>query len=179
MVALSSTMPCFNRNTKSFFKPLLLLLTIPIKVDFIDAYGLGKWGEAHGVKYNNYSNKVEVFEWITDTYAKAFKRVPLVINYHRLVGDTHQLGEPHPDSKRLLERAIAKGYTIRHDAFWHDWLLRTVGKRFCPCLPLSLCPSLWREDGLPERTTVTGLILVASIARAFGRCALGRVRRKP
>jgi hypothetical protein len=25
------TMPCFNRNTKSFFKPLLLLLTIPIK----------------------------------------------------------------------------------------------------------------------------------------------------
>ena len=89
----------------------------PDKVDFIDAYGLGKWGEAHGVKYNNYSNKVEVFEWITDTYAKAFKRVPLVINYHRLVGDTISWAEPHPDSKRLLERAIAKGYTIRHDAF--------------------------------------------------------------
>lgn len=74
-------------------------------------------GEAHGVKYNDYSKKEEVFEWITDAYAKAFKRVPLVINYHRLVGDTISWAEPHPDSKRLLERAIAKGYTIRHDAF--------------------------------------------------------------
>ncbi|GLL52527.1 hypothetical protein KUBF_01890 [Bacteroides finegoldii] len=43
-------------------------------------------GEAHGVKYNDYSKKEEVFEWITDVYTKAFKRVPLVINYHRLVG---------------------------------------------------------------------------------------------
>lgn len=74
-------------------------------------------GEAHGVKYNDYSKKEEVFEWITDVYTKAFKRVPLVINYHRLVGDTISWAKPHPDSKRLLERAIAKGYIIRHDAF--------------------------------------------------------------
>lgn len=65
-------------------------------------------GEAHGVKYNDYSKKEEVFEWITDVYTKAFKRVPLVINYHRLVGDTISWAKPHPDSKRLLERAIAK-----------------------------------------------------------------------
>ncbi len=36
---------------------------------------------------------------------------------YRLVGDTISWAKPHPDSKRLLERAIAKGYIIRHDAF--------------------------------------------------------------
>ena len=97
----------FQQKYEKFLQAFAVAFDDPDKVDFIDAYGLGKWGEAHGVKYNNYSNKVEVFEWITDTYAKAFKRVPLVINYHRLVGDTISWAEPHPDSKRLLERAIA------------------------------------------------------------------------
>lgn len=86
-------------------------------VDFIDAYGLGKWGEAHGVKYADYANKEKVFDWITDAYTRYFKNVPLVINYHRLVGDTISWDVPHADSERLLKKAIAKGYILRHDAF--------------------------------------------------------------
>ena len=107
----------FQQKYEKFLQAFAVAFDDPDKVDFIDAYGLGKWGEAHGVKYNDYSKKEEVFEWITDVYTKAFKRVPLVINYHRLVGDTISWAKPHPDSKRLLERAIAKGYIIRHDAF--------------------------------------------------------------
>ena len=40
-----------------------------------------------------------------------------MINYHRLVADTISWDSPHPDSRRLLENAIHKGYSIRHDAF--------------------------------------------------------------
>lgn len=94
----------FQQKYEKFLQAFAVAFDDPDKVDFIDAYGLGKWGEAHGVKYNDYSKKEEVFEWITDVYTKAFKRVPLVINYHRLVGDTISWAKPHPDSKRLLER---------------------------------------------------------------------------
>lgn len=107
----------FQCKYAKFLQAFAAAFDDPDKVDFVDAYGLGKWGEAHGVKYGDYRKKEAVFEWITDAYAEAFKRVPLVINYHRLVGDTISWAAPHPDSDRLLKRAIAKGYTIRHDAF--------------------------------------------------------------
>ena len=29
-------------------------------------------------------------EWITALYARHFTKVPLVINYHRMLGDTYQ-----------------------------------------------------------------------------------------
>ena len=89
----------------------------PDKVDFIDAFGLGKWGEAHGLRYHDYGNKEKVFDWITDLYSGVFAKVPLFINYHRLVGDTVSWAAPNPDSRRLLEGAISKGYSLRHDAF--------------------------------------------------------------
>ena len=107
MVALSDD-AVFQQKYEKFLQAFAVAFDDPDKVDFIDAYGLGKWGEAHGVKYNNYSNKVEVFEWITDTYAKAFKRVPLVINYHRLVGDTISWAEPHHDSKDCSKEPLPK-----------------------------------------------------------------------
>lgn len=107
----------FQQKYEKFLKAFAAAFDDPDKVDFVDAYGLGKWGEAHGVKYQDYANKAAVFEWITDAYSSAFKRVPLVINYHRLVGDTISWADPHPDSERLLKRAIEKGYILRHDAF--------------------------------------------------------------
>lgn len=109
--------PIFQQKYEKFLKAFAATFDDPDQVDFIDAYGLGKWGEAHGVKYQDYAHKTAVFEWITDAYSKAFKRVPLVINYHRLVGDTISWAAPHPDSEGLLKRAIEKGYILRHDAF--------------------------------------------------------------
>lgn len=39
-------------------------------------------------------------------------------------------------------------------------------------------PIIMEEDGLPERTTVTGLILVASIARGIRKMCAGASTKK-
>lgn len=107
----------FQQKYAQFLEAFASHYNDPEKVDFIDAFGLGKWGEAHGLIYHNYKNKEQVFNWITDLYTRLFTHIPLVINYHRLVADTISWDSPHPDSRRLLENAISKGYSIRHDAF--------------------------------------------------------------
>lgn len=109
--------PVFQAKYAKFIKALAAEFNDPDKVDFIDAFGLGKWGEAHGVKYGDYNNKEKVFDWITTLYTEAFTRIPLLINYHRLVGDTISWAAAHPRSEALLESAIEKGYSLRHDAF--------------------------------------------------------------
>ena len=89
-------------------------------VEFIDGYGLGKWGEAHTMKYIDPKNRETVFNWIIDLYLKNFTKVPLVINYHRWMGAGKDwAGEENfdPDSKRLLDSACEKGFSLRHDAF--------------------------------------------------------------
>lgn len=109
--------PVFQQKYEKFITALAAAFNDPDKVDFIDAYGLGKWGEAHGVKYGDYRKKEEVFNWITTVYTKTFTKIPLVINYHRLVGDTISWAPAHERSQVLLEDAIRKGYSLRHDAF--------------------------------------------------------------
>lgn len=101
----------------------------PDEVDFIDGYGLGKWGESHAMVYLDENNKKSVMEWITGLYSRCFKKVPLVINYHRMIGDTNQSSwsETVPeDAEELLNIAINNGYILRHDAFgmtdyYKDW----------------------------------------------------------
>lgn len=98
-------------------------------MDFIDGYGLGKWGESHAMVYLDNSNKKTVMEWITGLYSRCFTKVPLVINYHRMIGDTNQSSwsETVPeDAEELLNIAINNGYILRHDAFgmtdyYKDW----------------------------------------------------------
>ncbi len=109
--------PVFQQKYANFIRALAEEYNNPDVVDFIDAYGLGKWGEAHGVRYQDYRHKKAVFDWITDLYSQSFTRIPLAINYHRLVGDTISWADPHPESEMLLEEAIGKGYSLRHDAF--------------------------------------------------------------
>lgn len=109
--------PVFQQKYAKFLRALASEYNDPDKVDFIDAFGLGKWGEAHGVVYGDYANKEKVFDWITTLYTKTFTRIPLIINYHRLVADTVSWAAPHPRSQALLESAIEKGYSLRHDAF--------------------------------------------------------------
>lgn len=57
-----------------------------------------------------------------------FDRIPLLINYHRLVAANNVTGwgEVAPDTDYLLQSAIDKGYSLRHDAFgmngyYQDW----------------------------------------------------------
>jgi len=107
----------FQEKYAKFLKAFASEFNDPEKVDFIDAFGLGKWGEAHGLIYEDYKNKEKVFNWITDLYANTFTRIPLIINYHRLVADTVSWNSPNPNSRCMLENAIMKGYSLRHDAF--------------------------------------------------------------
>lgn len=120
--------PVFQQKYAKFIKAFARRFNNPDEVDFIDAYGLGKWGEAHSMVYKDYANKGKVFEWVTDLYSRTFTKVPLIINYHRLVGANNVTGwgEVAPDTEDLLNSAIRKGYSLRHDAFgmngyYQDW----------------------------------------------------------
>lgn len=112
--------PVFQEKYTKFIEALASRFNDNAEVDFIDAYGLGKWGEAHSMQYKDEANKIPVLEWITDLYSRTFTNVPLVMNYHRVLAVQHVNGwedEPNPDSEKLLEMCISKGYSLRHDAF--------------------------------------------------------------
>nr|WP_199117558.1 DUF4832 domain-containing protein [Pedobacter sp. ASV28] len=118
--------PVFRKYYTKFIEAFAKEFNDPDRASFIDAYGLGKWGEAHHVVYEDPKTttsenieklKEEVLDWVTDLYARTFTKVPLVINYHRLVGHPESWAPANPNSERLLEKAIAKGYSLRHDAF--------------------------------------------------------------
>jgi len=119
--------PVFRQYYTKLIEALAQDFNDPGKCAFIDAYGLGKWGEAHNVIYedpntatgaNTEKLKEEVFEWVTDLYTRCFTNVPLVINYHRVVGHPSSWeNAANPNTDKLLARAINKGYSLRSDAF--------------------------------------------------------------
>lgn len=120
--------PVFQKAYEKFITALAEDFNDPERVEFIDAYGLGKWGESHGMVYSDASKKHEVFDWITTLYTTTFSKVPLVIHYHRVigVGNGESYGGVAPDTDSLLVSAINKGYSLRHDAFgmtdyYQDW----------------------------------------------------------
>ncbi|MDR0692914.1 MAG: DUF4832 domain-containing protein [Prevotellaceae bacterium] len=118
--------PVFQQYYTKFIEALAEDFNDPDRTAFIDAYGLGKWGEAHNVVYedpntstgaNTERLKREVFEWITNLYTRTFTEVPLVINYHRVVGHPASDGALNENTEELLTMAINKGYGLRQDAF--------------------------------------------------------------
>lgn len=120
--------PVFQEKYAKFIKAFAEDFNDHEKVDFIDAFGLGKWGESHAMIYKDPSNKRKVFDWLTDLYTTTFTEVPLIIHYHRVLADPNKdsWGPVSPDTEDLLELAISKGYSLRHDAFgmhgyYQDW----------------------------------------------------------
>ena len=109
--------PQFQKAYEKFIRALAEDFNDPSVVDFIDGYGLGRWGEGHMVRYKDQANKRAVFDWITDLYTSAFTKVPVVMNYHRLIGETASEGSVSADTEPMLISAIEKGYSLRHDAF--------------------------------------------------------------
>lgn len=107
----------FQQKYEKFLKAFAAKFNNPDKVDFIDGYGLGKWGESHSVLYLDQSHRGKVFDWITSLYLRYFTKVPLAINYHRLIGTPGEWGNPDMGSKQLLDHAFSKGFMLRHDAF--------------------------------------------------------------
>lgn len=109
--------PVFQAKYAKFVEAFAQKFNDPDAVDFIDGFGLGLWGEAHNMRYKNYSNRESVLKWVVDLYAKHFTKIPLAINYHRLIGTEKSWGSPDSESERLLEYAFGKGYVLRQDAF--------------------------------------------------------------
>jgi hypothetical protein len=109
--------PVFQAKYAKFVEAFAQKFNDPDAVDFIDGFGLGLWGEAHNMRYKNYSNRESVLKWVVDLYAKHFTKIPLAINYHRLIGTEKSWGSPDSESERLLEYAFSKGYVLRQDAF--------------------------------------------------------------
>lgn len=109
--------PVFQEKYARFVQALAAEFNDPDKTEFIDGYGLGKWGEGHTLVYQDNAHKAAVFDWITTLYAGAFTRVPVVMNYHCTVADPATDNKVKDDTETLLDRCIAKGYSLRHDAF--------------------------------------------------------------
>ncbi|NDW10716.1 LamG-like jellyroll fold domain-containing protein [Dysgonomonas sp. 520] len=109
--------PVFQEKYAKFVEAFAKKFNDPDVVDFIDGFGLGLWGEAHNMKYKNYSNRESVFKWVVDLYTKHFTKIPLAVNYHRLIGTEQSWGSADKQSKGLLEYAFNKGYVLRQDAF--------------------------------------------------------------
>lgn len=119
--------PVFQKYYTKFVEAFAKEFNDPAKCAFIDGYGLGKWGEGHSVAYdtdncsavneNTETLKREVLDWITKLYAKNFTKIPLVINYHRVIGHPTSTGTPNPNSEALIALAVQNGYCLRHDAF--------------------------------------------------------------
>lgn len=111
--------PIFQEKYSKFINALARRFNDSDIVDFIDGYGLGKWGEGHAVVYKDEKNKVCVFNWITSLYSQAFTKVPLFMHYHRVIGDANQssYGQVSTDTEGMLQLSIDKGYSLRHDAF--------------------------------------------------------------
>jgi hypothetical protein len=109
--------PVFVEKFEKFVEAFGAKFDNPDMVAFVDGFGLGLWGETHDMKYLDPANREKVFKWVIDLYSRHFTKVPLAINYHRLIGTRASWQEPDPDSERLLDYAFGKGYILRHDAF--------------------------------------------------------------
>ncbi|MFV0270069.1 MAG: hypothetical protein ACK5HZ_00045 [Macellibacteroides fermentans] len=70
----------FLEKLSNFVKAFAKEYDDPDVVDFVDAYGLGRWGEGHGVTLKDKEKLPFVIETVTSTYARCFKRVLTVMN---------------------------------------------------------------------------------------------------
>ncbi len=118
--------PIFRQHYTTFIEELAKDFNDPVVTSFMDAYGLGKWGEAHNVVYaapgtltavQTETAKEETLDWFMALYNRTFTKIPLVMNYHRLIGHPTSWGAVNANSDMLLTKAINQGYSLRHDAF--------------------------------------------------------------
>lgn len=114
--------PVFQAKYEKFLRAFAAKYDDPDVTMFVSGFGLGKWGETHSLLYKNADKdaaREAVFEWITDLMSDVFQKVPIVINYHRNILMTTNDSNPtlRAASKAYIDRAVAKGFSLRHDAF--------------------------------------------------------------
>lgn len=89
---------------------------------FAGGFGVGKWGEYHNCIYStgDETPREQVFNFLVDTFVKEFKKIPITINAHRWIGTCKEDwsgGKFDPESERLVQSAIAKGFSLQSAAF--------------------------------------------------------------
>lgn len=72
--------PVFLGKLEKFIAAFAEEYDDPDVVDYVDAYGLGRWGEGHGVTLSDPAHIDEVIKRVTTMYANHFKRVLTVMN---------------------------------------------------------------------------------------------------
>ena len=154
--------PVYHKKFEKFLTVFAQRYNDPDKVEFIDGYGLGRWGEGFDAIYQDYANREKVFQWIVDLYSKQFTKIPIAINYHRFIGDGNyefdnrnspegldpSKGTPaDPYSEGLLKYAIDHGYILRNDAFGMDCCYGNyetmIIKKYWPEVPLIAENAYW------------------------------------
>ena len=121
--------PVFQEKYEEFIAAFAKKFDDPDVCMFVSGTGLGKWGESHSAIYStaNEEPRESVVEWVTSMYARHITRVPIFINYHRaLMTTTSFPSTPSELTTKLIESAINKGFSLRHDAFgmkayYKDW----------------------------------------------------------
>lgn len=111
--------PIFQREYSKFLKALASQLDDPEIGAYVQGLGIGLWGEYHTCIYSTGTEapRQAVLEWLCDAFMEAFQNIPVVINYHRLVGSTKGSGSADPQSTPLLDIAYQKGLCFGSGAF--------------------------------------------------------------
>ena len=95
----------------------------PTRVDFIDCYGLGWWGEEHNVKWKNKENRNASHDRIVRAYAEAFDKVITVVNY----------GVRNEHEQKVVFDEL--GFSPRRDGYVSEWFPKSQYKGFTSYFP--------------------------------------------
>ena len=126
--------PVFQACYEQFVKDFAAQMNDHEVVDVIEGVGLGKWGEYHSCMYStgDMSPREPVFDWVCDLFMKYFTEVPVHMNYHRWIGTGKEWDGSNydPDSERLINKAISKGFILGSGAFGMHTYYSTWEKNF-------------------------------------------------
>ncbi len=103
--------PIFLAKLETFVKAFAKEYDDPDRVDFVDGYNIGWWGECHNIRLQHPENLELVFDRITTIYSSAFKHVLLALPFGSQVGFEAE--------KRIAIEP--KGYVMRRDGLGSMW----------------------------------------------------------
>lgn len=110
--------PLFLSKLETFIQAFAREYDDPGRVDFIDGYNIGWWGECHNIRLLDPNKLESVFDRITTMYASNFKKVLLALPFNSQIGiDTE------------MRIAITpKGYVMRRDGLGSMWFTESEQK---------------------------------------------------
>lgn len=97
--------PVFRDKLGRFVKAFGAEFDDPERVDYIDAGGLGWWGEMHNIQGLTAAQLSDTYHWVMDLYRSAFPRVLLPLNFG-----------PNSFSITDQDEQLRRGIVIRRDS---------------------------------------------------------------